>query len=128
MREKIDKIVKEGDWAFAELLKLNEVCEGIAQNYYSSLDASKILELVWDDMGQSIKNECVKQIKEEFMASFQRQFETATVSFKAPSQERLTQDSINIEKPPLPKAKEEKPRNTVKGDDGTDMPEGVKRV
>jgi len=128
MRESIDKIVREGNWAFAELLKLNEVCEDIAQNYYSSLDASTILELVWDDMGQSIKNECVKQIKEEFMSSFQRSFETATVRFDSPSEERLTQDSITEELPPLPKAKDNKPKKTVKGDDGTDMPKGVKRV
>tara|TARA_R100000458_G_C8205951_1_gene194985 strand:- start:119 stop:505 length:387 start_codon:yes stop_codon:yes gene_type:complete len=128
MRESIDKIVREGNWAFSQLLKLNDICEDIAQDYYSSLDASKILELVWDDMGQSIKNECVKQIKEEFMASFQRSFETATVKFDSPTQERLTQESITEEVPPLPKAKEDKPLKTFKSDDGTDMPKGVKRV
>ena len=41
MKESIDKIVQEGDWEFAKLLKLNDVCIDLAKNYYNSLDAPK---------------------------------------------------------------------------------------
>ena len=46
MREKIDKLVKEGDWEFAKLLKLNEVCEELANEMYQELSPAEILELV----------------------------------------------------------------------------------
>ena len=130
LKESIDKIVQEGDWAFASLLKLNDVCEELSKNYYSSLDASTILELVWDiqideggrTLGQIISMECRNIIKEEFMTSFQKCFETATVKFNSPAKETLPQESINEEQPPLPKKK------TIKGEDGIDAPKGVKRV
>ena len=131
MKEEIDKIVQEGDWAFASLLKLNDVCEELAHNYYSSLDTSTILELVWEiqideggrTLGQIISMECKNIIKKEFMTSFQKCFETATVKFKSPAQEVKGAESIPEELPPLPKKKK-----MVKGDDGIDAPKGVKRV
>ena len=130
MKESIDKIVQEGDWAFASLLKLNDVCGELAHNYYSSLDPASILELIWEvklndggkTLGHLISFECKKIIREEFMTSFQKCFETATVKFNSPAKETLPQESINEEQPPLPKKK------TVKGEDGIDAPKGVKRV
>ena len=136
MKEKIDKLVKEGDWEFAKLLKLNEVCEDLAKEMYQELSPSEILELIWevkiDDggntLGHLISFHSKSRLKDEFIASFQKYFETATVSFKPPVQEPIVEESIKIEKPPLPKAKKDKPKDTEKGSDGTDMPKGVKRV
>ena len=135
MKEKIDKIVKEGYWEFAKLLKLKEICQELADEMYSKLSTEEILEMVWESkvdadntFGQVIRIECRRLLQEEFMNSFQRSFETATVKFDSPSEERLTQESITEELPPLPKAKEDKPLKTFKSDDGTDMPKGVKRV
>ena len=139
MKEKIDKIVQEGDWAFASLLKLNDVCHELAKNYYSSLDASSILELIWEikideggrTLGQIISMECRNIIKEEFMTSFQKCFETATVKFNSPEPEKHRVESISEEQPPLPKpkaVKADKERETIKSDDGTNLPKGVKRL
>ena len=135
MREKIDKVVKEGDWEFAKLLKLNEVCEELANEMYQELSPAEILELVWElsedgarSIGQIISFYAKSQLKDEFVASFQKYFETATVSFKPPVQEPTEDLSIIPEQPPLPKAKKDKPKETVKNSDGTDMPKGVKRL
>jgi len=136
MREKIDKIVKDGDWEFAKLLKLNEVCVDLSKTMYQELSPSEILELIWEiqideggrTLGQIISMECRNVLKGEFMVSFQKYFETATVSFKSPVQEPKADLSIKPEQPPLPKAKKDKPKDTVKGSDGTDMPKGVKRL
>jgi len=139
MKESIDKIVQEGDWEFAKLLKLNDVCGELAKNYYKSLDASAILELIWEikideggrTLGQIISMECRNIIKKEFMTSFQKCFETATVQFKSPAKETLRVESIKEEQPPLPKPKankSDKEKDTIKGEDGIDMPKGVKRV
>ena len=138
MRESIDKIVKEGNWEFAKLLKLKEICQELADEMYSKLSTEEILEMVWESkvdadntFGQVIRIECRRLLQEEFMNSFQRSFETATVKFDSPSEERLTQESITEEQPPLPKEKKDKPkkeRKTIKGEDGIDMPKGVKRV
>ena len=130
MKESIDKIVQEGNWEFAKLLKLNDICTDLARNYYSSLDASTILELIWDvqideggrTLGQIITMEGRNILEQEFMTSFQKSFETATVQFKSPAKETLTDESITQEQPPLPKKK------MVKGEDGLDMPKGVKRI
>ena len=131
LKEQIDKIVQEGDWAFASLLKLNDVCEDLAESYYSNLDASTIVELIWDvyiedcdaTLGQIISKSGKDILKKEFMTSFQKCFETATVKFKSPAQEVKVAESIPEELPPLPKKKK-----MVKGDDGIDAPKGVKRV
>ena len=139
LKEQIDKIVQEGDWAFASLLKLNDVCEELSNNYYSGLDPAIILELIWDvklndggkTLGHLISFECKNIIKKEFMTSFQKCFETATVQFKSPAKETLRVESITEEQPPLPKPKAEKPdtkKEMIKGEDGLDMPKGVKRV
>ena len=136
MREKIDKLVKEGDWEFAKLLKLNEVCLDLSNTMYQELSPSEILELIWevklDDggktLGHLISFHAKSQLKDEFVASFQKYFETATVSFKPPVQESKEDLPINPEQPPLPKAKKDKPKDTEKGSDGTDMPKGVKRL
>ena len=139
MKESIDKIVQEGDWAFASLLKLNDVCGELAHNYYSSLDPASILELIWEvklndggkTLGHLISFECKKIIREEFMTSFQKCFETATVKFNSPAKETLRVESISEEQPPLPKPKakkSDKKKDTIKGEDGIDMPKGVKRL
>ena len=138
LKEQIDKIVQEGDWAFASLLKLNDVCEELSQNYYSGLDPAIILELIWDvklndggkTLGHLISFECKKIIREEFMTSFQKCFETATVQFKSPAKETLRVESISEEQPPLPKPKAENPdkEELIKSDDGTKLPKGVKRL
>ena len=139
MKESIDKIVQEGDWEFAKLLKLNDVCIDLAKNYYNSLDATSILELVWDiqideggrTLGQIISMECRNIIKGEFMTSFQKCFETATVSFKSPAKDESPEPPIDIEQPPLPKPKakkSDKKQEMVESDDGTKMPKGVKRI
>ena len=136
MKEKIDKLVKEGDWEFAKLLKLNEVCEELAKKMYQELSPAEILELIWEvklndggkTLGHLISFHAKSQLKDEFVASFQKYFETATVSFKPPVQEPTEDLSIIPEQPPLPKAKKDKPKETVKNSDGTDMPKGVKRV
>jgi len=135
MREKIDNIVKEGDWEFSKLLKLKEISQELADDLYSELSTEEILELVWhskvdadNTFGQIIRTECRRILQEEFINSFQKYFETATVSFKPPVQEPTEDLSIIPEQPPLPKAKKDKPKETVKNSDGTDMPKGVKRV
>jgi len=135
MKEKIDNIVKEGDWEFSKLLKLKEISQQLADELYSELSTEEILELVWhskvdadNTFGQVIRTECRRVLQEEFINSFQKYFETATVSFKPPVQEPTEDLSIIPEQPPLPKAKKDKPKETVKNSDGTDMPKGVKRV
>tara|TARA_R110002012_G_scaffold134166_2_gene287429 strand:+ start:1222 stop:1632 length:411 start_codon:yes stop_codon:yes gene_type:complete len=136
MREKINKIVKDGNWEFARLLKLNEVCEELANKMYQDLSPAEILELIWevkfDDggntLGHLISFHSKSRLKDEFITSFQKYFETATVSFKSPVEEPMVEESIKIEKPPLPKAKKKKSEEMVKNSDGTDMPKGVKRV
>tara|TARA_R100000988_G_C3873893_1_gene105089 strand:+ start:91 stop:498 length:408 start_codon:yes stop_codon:yes gene_type:complete len=135
MKEKIDKIVKEGNWEFAKLLKLKEICQELADEMYSELSTEEILEMVWhskvdadNTFGQIIRIECRRVLQEEFMNSFQKSFETATVKFDSPHEEKHRVESISEEQPPLPKAKESKPLKTFKSDDGTDMPKGVKRV
>lgn len=136
MRESIDKRVKDGNWEFAKLLKLNEVCDDLAQEYYSKLSPAEILKLIWETqideggrtLGQIISMECRNVLKDEFIASFQKHFETATVSFKSPIEELKADNPINMEQPPLPKPKKEKPKDTVKNPDGTDLPKGVKRL
>ena len=128
MRESIDKIVKEGNWEFAKLLKLKEICQELADEMYSKLSTEEILEMVWESkvdadntFGQVIRIECRRLLQEEFMNSFQRSFETATVKFDSPSEERLTQESLTEELPPLPTATADLPLKTFKSDDGTDM-------
>ena len=130
MKESIDKIVQEGDWEFAKLLKLSDVCQELSENYWLSLDSGSINELIWDSvvyedgttLGMLIKETAIKLLKQEFMTSFQKCFETATVQFKSPAPERLSEESITQEQPPLPKKK------MVKGKDGMDAPKGVKRI
>ena len=61
MKESIDKIVKEGNWEFAKLLKLNEVCHELAKTMYNELTPSDILELIWeikiDEGGRTLYND-----------------------------------------------------------------------
>jgi hypothetical protein len=139
LKEKIDKIVQDGDWEFAKLLKLNDVCSELSEEMYSKLSPSEILELIWEiqyeekqTLGMIITNHARLQLKHEFINSFQKCFESATVQFKSPVKDESPKDSINIEQPPLPKSKkEEKPKKEkemIKGEDGMDIPKGVKRV
>ena len=136
MKESIDKIVKDGNWEFAKLLKLNEVCQELAKTMYNELTPSVILELIWEikideggrTLGQIISMECRNTLKKEFIASFQKHFETATVSFKPTVEESEADNPIKLEQPPLPKSKKVKSKDIVKGSDGTDMPKGVKRL
>jgi len=135
MRERIDKLVKEGNWEFAKLLKLNDICHQLAIELYKDLTPTEILELVWETeyeedktIGLLINQYALRNLQQEFTASFQKHFETATVSFQPPVQEPKADLSIKPEQPPLPKAKKDKPKETVKNSDGTDMPKGVKRV
>ena len=138
MKEKIDKIVQEGDWEFAKLLKLDQICEDLANKMYTELSPSEILELVWEisedgarSIGQIVSYHAKSQLKNEFKTSFQKCFESATVKFKSPAQEMKVEKSISAEKPPLPKQKakkSDKEKEMIKGEDGFDMPKGVKRV
>ena len=138
MKERIDKIVQEGNWEFGKLLKLNDVCNELAIQMYNELTPAEILELVWESMvsedetmGYRISVMCRDILKDEFIASFQKCFETATVSFKSPAKDLTADNAITEDQPPLPKEKKDKPkkeRKTTKGEDGIDMPKGVKRV
>ena len=130
MKEQIDKIVQDGNWEFARLLKLSDICEELSHNFWLSLDSGSINELIWDSvvkedgttLGMLIKENAIRKLKQEFMTSFQKSFETATVQFKPPAKETITDESITQEQPPLPKKK------MIKGEDGLDMPKGVKRI
>ena len=42
MKEKIDNIVKEGDWEFSKLLKLKEISQQLADDLYSELSTEEI--------------------------------------------------------------------------------------
>lgn len=138
MKEKIDKIIREGNWEFSKLLKLKEISQELADEMYSELSTGEILELVWhskvdadNTFGQIIRIECRRVLQEEFINSFQKYFESATVSFKSPEPEKHRVESISEEQPPLPKPKakkSDKEKEMIKGEDGFDMPKGVKRV
>ena len=138
MKEQIDKIIREGNWEFSKLLKLKEISQELADEMYSELSTGEILELVWhlkvdadNTFGQIIRTECIRVLQEEFINSFQKYFESATVSFKSPEPEKHRVESINEEQPPLPKPKvkkSDKEKEMIKGEDGFDMPKGVKRV
>ena len=138
MKEQIDKIIREGNWEFSKLLKLKEISQELADEMYSELSTGEILELIWhlkvdadNPFGQIIRTECIRVLQEEFINSFQKYFESATVSFKSPEPEKHRVESISEEQPPLPKPKakkSDKEKEMIKGEDGFDMPKGVKRV
>ena len=138
MKEQIDKIIREGNWEFSKLLKLKEISQELADELYSELSTGEILELIWhlkvdadNTFGQIIRTECIRVLQEEFINSFQKYFESATVSFKSPEPEKHRVESISEEQPPLPKPKakkSDKEKEMIKGEDGFDMPKGVKRV
>mgnify|MGYP003121050973 FL=1 len=138
MKEQIDKIIREGNWEFSKLLKLKEISQELADEMYSELSTGEILELIWhlkvdadNTFGQIIRTECIRVLQEEFINSFQKYFESATVSFKSPEPEKHRVESISEEQPPLPKPKakkSDKEKEMIKGEDGFDMPKGVKRV
>ena len=138
LKEKIDKIIREGNWEFSKLLKLKEISQELADDMYSELSTGEILELVWhskvdadNTFGQVIRTECRRVLQEEFITSFQKYFESATVSFKSPEPEKHSIESISEEQPPLPKpkaVKADKVKEMIKSDDGTKLPKGVKRL
>tara|TARA_R100000995_G_C3461968_1_gene113618 strand:- start:622 stop:1038 length:417 start_codon:yes stop_codon:yes gene_type:complete len=138
LKEQIDKIIREGNWEFSKLLKLKEISQELADEMYSELSTGEILELIWhlkvdadNTFGQIIRTECIRVLQEEFINSFQKYFESATVSFKSPEPEKHRVESISEEQPPLPKPKakkSDKEKEMIKGEDGFDMPKGVKRV
>jgi hypothetical protein len=138
MKAKINEIVQSGEWEFAKLLKLSDICDDLAKDMYANLSSEEILELVWESqydesntIGMIVMNHTLQNLKHEFIDSFQKYFETATVQFKTPAKDESPKSAEKITQPPLPKPKAEKdkkPIKTVKGNDGIDIPEGVKRV
>jgi len=136
----IEEYIMSKEWKFSELLQLTETSRRVAEELYDEISIEDMMKNLWDkqidaeaihkraSFGQLYKHMTMEYLTQEIMEAFKKYFESATVSFESPTQERLTQDSITEELPPLPKAKDNKPKKTVKGDDGTDMPKGVKRV
>tara|TARA_R110000824_G_scaffold163305_2_gene339080 strand:- start:123 stop:539 length:417 start_codon:yes stop_codon:yes gene_type:complete len=138
MKTKINEIVQNGEWEFAKLLKLSDICNDLAKDMYANLSSEEILELVWESqydesntIGMIVMSHTLQNLKSEFIDSFQKYFETATVQFKTPAKDDTPKNLIGNNQPPLPKPKakkDKKPIKTVKGNDGIDTPEGVKRV
>jgi hypothetical protein len=94
MKDRILEKINSKDWKFHELLKLREVSETVAEELYHELEATTLLEMIWNrkvgsgTWGSAFKKHVIEELEEEIMKAFQEKFESATVNFdeeKAPS-------------------------------------------
>jgi len=138
----IEEYIMSKEWKFSELLQLTETSRRVAEELYDEISIKDMINNLWDkkidpeaiheraSFGQLYKHMTMEYLTQEIMEAFKKYFESATVSFESPTQERLTQDSINEEELPLPPQPKLKPKKINKklNSDGTDLPPGVERI
>ena len=134
----IEEYIMSKEWKFAELLQLTETSRRVAEELYDEISIKDMINNLWDkkidaeaiheraSFGQLYKHMTMEYLTREVMDAFKKYFESATVNFEAPTQERLTQDSINEAELPIPP----KPKTINKklNTDGTSLPPGVERI
>ena len=129
--EKIKEKITQKEWAFSELLQLNEVSSALANELYSELSTEDILNVIWDwpisshddgfTFGNLYANAAMEYLTTEIKKHFQKHFEEAKVVFT--SKKEITPKQTKVAEKPKSLKKKIK-----KGDDGLDMPKGVKRL
>ena len=136
----IEEYIKHTDWKFSDLLQLEKTSRGVANKILQESEHVDLLNLVWDEtiprldepmsFGSYYNGLCVEILTKQVMEAFQKYFESATVSFD-PSKVEEKQSkwvSDKVVTPPPPVKKEKTITTFTKGEDGLDIPSGVKRV
>ena len=131
IEEKIKEKITQKEWAFSELLQLNEVSSVLAHELYSELSTEDILNVIWDwpipahddgfTFGKLYANAALEYLTNEIKKHFQKHFEEAKVVFTS-KKELISKQTEVVEKPKSLKKK------IKKGNDGLDIPKGVKRL
>ena len=87
MKDKIIQKIEKQEWKFADLLKLKEVANHLAEELYMEMTNAEKIKLVWEkDVPEGtfamVFPPLVKEhLTKEIMVVFQNKFESATVSF-----------------------------------------------
>jgi|6_EtaG_2_1085325.scaffolds.fasta_scaffold142262_2 hypothetical protein len=137
--DKIKEKVLTTEWNFADLLKLDELCNSLSRSIYNDSDLEDLLRLAWDTpissldfketykLGDYFEQAATLRIRTLLKEQFQIYFENAKVSFNH-FEEKEEVKPIISESAKIPEKKEKKKEKGPKDDTGISMPKGVKRV
>jgi hypothetical protein len=137
MAMNIEEYIMSKEWKFSELLQLTDTSKKVAEELYDEITIHDMISNLWSkkvqeadgiSFGQLYQNLAMDYLTREVMDAFKKYFESATVSFDTPTEERLTQDSITEAELPLPPKPKTINKKLNKNADGTDLPPGVERV
>ena len=135
--DKIKEKVLTTEWNFADLLKLDDLCNSLSRSIYNDSDLEDLLRLAWDTpistldfkdtyhLGDYFEQAATLRIRTLLKEQFQIYFENAKVSFNY-SEEKEEVKPIKSEPAQLPEKKGKKKEKESKDDTGISMPMGVK--
>ena len=128
------------EWNFADLLKLDDLCNSLSKSIYGASDLEDLLRLAWDTpisalnfkdtfhLGDYFEQAATLRIRTLLKEQFQIYFENAKVSFNYPEEEKEEVKPIKSEPAQLPEKKRKKKEKQPKDETGVSMPKGVKRL
>ena len=135
--DKIKEKVLNTEWNFADLLKLDDLCNSLSKSIYNDSELEDLLRLAWDTpisqldfqdtyhLGDYFEQAAILRIRRLLKEQFQIYFENAKVSFNYP-EEKIEPEKVEPAK--IPEKKKKKKEMEEKDSTGISMPKGVKRL
>ena len=138
MKEIVEEKIKNRDFSFMELLKIEDLAKEMASETYEELSTNELLKFAWnikitapkaETIGDLFKRASIELLRREFTSALKEFMENATVSVgevKVPEPEvkvELEEPVVELEEPTVKIPKEPKEI----GNDGIGLPKGVKR-
>ena len=123
--DKIKQKVLTTEWNFADLLKLDDLCNSLSKSIYNDSDLEDLLRLAWDTpisalnfkdtyhLGDYFEQAATLRIRTLLKEQFQIYFENAKVSFNYP-EEKEEPTSIKAKPAQLPEKKDKKKEKVEK--------------
>tara|TARA_R100000654_G_scaffold6096_1_gene16251 strand:+ start:4494 stop:4847 length:354 start_codon:yes stop_codon:yes gene_type:complete len=94
VRDRIEEMLQEKQWTFAEMQDMSALVDTFAERIYTDMSAKEKLDFVWQDIGEDFQRILITRLKEDVAIEVKELLMNANINFNGDDKNEIPKGSL----------------------------------